>query len=163
MAELAGASPIAITRSPCPLVQWESWADTGAGFDEFASARLGLSLPKDVGRIAGSDRVTAVRIAPRRCWLFAGDRDALPRGLPQELGTELDLSEGRERIDVGTPRLRDVLGQCLAVDWDRTQDRAVLAPMHRIPVLFIRRSTEDGTFVVPRTFAQSIVDWLKDC
>ena len=56
-----------------------------------------------------------------------------------------------------------MLAQCLAVDWDLTLDRATFAPIHRIPVMFSRNSRENGTFIVPRTFARSIVDWLEDC
>jgi sarcosine oxidase subunit gamma len=152
-----------ISRSSCPLMQWDAWNDVSEGFGTFATQRLGGALPAEVGSIATFGAVTAVKIAPRRFWLFSADRAALPRGVPAELGAELDLSEGRERIDIRTSRLRAVLAQCLAVDWDHTRDRATLGPLHRIPVMFSRHSAEEGTFVVPRTFAQSIVDWLEDC
>lgn len=163
MADLTAIQRIAITRSRCPLVQWEAWDDDDDGFARFASGRLGAFLPAEVGQIVRSEVATAVKIAPRRFWLLSRNSDALPRGLPENLGAELDLGEGRERVDIRTPALRDVLAQCLAVDWDRTLDRAVFAPLHRIPVMFTRESTERGTFIVPRTFAQSIVDWLEDC
>ena len=163
MADPTAIQGITITRSCCPLVQWQAWGDDDDGFARFAAGRLGASLPAEVGQIVKSDGVTAVKIAPRRFWLLASDPDAVPRGLPGTLGAELDLGEGRERIDIRTPALRDVLVQCLAVDWDRTQDRAVFAPLHRVPVMFTRGSTEHGTLVVPRTFAQSIADWLEDC
>jgi sarcosine oxidase subunit gamma len=154
---------IVITRLACPLMQWDAWGDISEGLGAFAADRLGGPLPGEVGGVAVLGAVTAVKTAPRRFWLLAADRASLPRGLPADLGAELDLGEGRERIDIRTPRLRDVLAQCLAVDWDRTPDRATFAPMHRVPVMFSRRSAEEGTFLVPRTFAQSIVEWLEDC
>jgi sarcosine oxidase subunit gamma len=163
MAEARAIDRITITRSSCTLMQWDAWGDVSGAFADFAADRLGGPLPGEVGAIAILGAVTAVKAAPRRFWLIVKDRNLLPGGLPGELGAELDLSEGRERIDVRALRLRDVLAQCLAVDWDRTLDRATFAPMHRIPVMFSRKSAEEGTFVVPRTFAQSIVDWLQDC
>lgn len=163
MAEPGVNDRITITRSSCSLVQWEAWDDAAERFAQFAADRLGGPLPEEVGRIFRSGAVMGVKLAPRRYWLFSRDRTDLPRGLPGDVGAELDLSEGRERIDLRTPRLRDVLAQCLAVDWDRTLDRATFAPMHRIPVMFTRSSPEEGTFVIPRTFARSIVDWLEDC
>jgi sarcosine oxidase subunit gamma len=162
MAETATMDRIEIVRSACPLVQWDAWAGSIAAFEAFAAGTLGSALPAAVGEIAAIGAVSAVRVAPRRFWLFA-DREALPCGVPAELGCELDLGEGRERITLSTPRLRDVLAQCLAVDWDRTLGVATFASFHRIPVMFTRSSAEDGQFVVPRTFARSIASWLEDC
>lgn len=161
MAELRAAA--GITRSPCLLVQWEAWNGLSPEFGEFARERLGGYLPGEIGEVRVVGAVTAVKAAPRRFWLFGNDPDDLPCGLPPALGAEVDLREGRERILVRSPRLRDILAQCLAVDWDTTLDRAIFAPMHRIPVMFTRNSADEGTFVVPRTFSRSIVDWLEAC
>ncbi|WP_454857016.1 sarcosine oxidase subunit gamma [Rhizobium binxianense] len=163
MAETATMDRIEIIRFACTLVQWDAWGGSTAAFEAFATRELGSPLPAAVGGIAAIGAVSAVRVAPRRFWLFAAERDALPRGVPTELGCELDLGEGRERIALRTPRLRDVLARCLAVDWDETLGVATFASLHRIPVMFTRSSAEEGQFVVPRTFARSIASWLEDC
>jgi len=163
MAEAMTTERIMITRSACPLVQWDAWDSCSSEFSEFAADRLGGPLPDEVGRITPYCTRMVIKAAPRRFWIFAPQPEDLPHGLPVALGTELDLSEGRMRLEVRTPRLRDVLAQCLAIDWDETLNRAAFAKMHRIPVMFSRNSADEGAFVVPRTFAQSIHEWLEDC
>lgn len=159
MAEASTIARMSISRSACPLVQWDVWDASAGNVRDFAVDRLGGPLPGEVGQMAALGATTAVKVSPRRFWLFTATRPGLPAGL----GAELDLCEGRERLALRTPHLRGVLAQCLAVDWDRTLGRAAFAPMHNIPVMFSRSSAEEGVFVVPRTFARSIVDWLEDC
>ena len=154
---------LTIRRSSCPLVQWDFWETNADRFAAFAAERLGTALAAEVGQISVQGAVTIVKTAPRRFWIFAPEPRDLPLGVPADLGTELDLSEGRVRIEVQSPELRDVVAQCLAIDWEETLNRATFAQMHRIPVMFTRRSAEEGEFVVPRTFAQSIAEWLEDC
>ena len=83
MAETRTIERIAMTRSSCPLLQWDAWDDPFKAFGDFAADRLGGSLPGQVGQMAVLAEVTAVKVAPRRFWLVARTGDDLPRGLPR--------------------------------------------------------------------------------
>jgi heterotetrameric sarcosine oxidase gamma subunit len=163
MVEAIAIDRIQISRTACPMIQWDPWDAGSAAFASFAAERLGGALPTKVGETETLGPVTVVKAGPRRFWFLCAGRASLPRGLPPELGAELDLSEGRERLVVRTPHLRDVLSQCMAIDWNETLGRAAFASLHRIPVMFMRHSVEEGIFVVPRTFTRSVVEWLEGC
>lgn len=163
MVEAVAIDRIQISRTACPMIQWDLWDAGSATFSSFAAERLGGALPARVGETATLGPVTVVKAGPRRFWFLCADRASLPRGLPPELGGELDLCEGREQLVLRTRRLRDVLSQCLAIDWNETLGRATFTSLHRIPVMFMRHSAEEGIFVVPRTFSRSIVEWLEGC
>ncbi len=154
---------IAVARRACPLVQWDIWEPRAVAVAGHAAAAFGAALPEAVGEIVIRDGVSAIRVAPRRFWFMADDASRLPRGLPVELGTALDLGEGRIRLDLETDRLREVVAQCIALDWEETKGRASFTAFHRVPVMFTRDTDVRGAFLVPRTFCQSLAEWIEGC
>ncbi|MCA1439297.1 sarcosine oxidase subunit gamma [Ensifer sp. IC4062] len=164
MVETLSAKRMVLEQLPCPLIQCDAWEGTFAAFKAALAREIGGALPTQVGEIAGRGGLRVVRAGPRRFWIFPSERSAtIASGIPPELGCRLDLSEGRIRIEVSTPDLRDVVSKCLAIDWDRTLGVATFSSLHRIPVMFTRFSERDGEFVVPRSFARSISEWLEEC
>ncbi|WP_331375886.1 hypothetical protein [Sinorhizobium chiapasense] len=164
MVEMSSAKAMVLKQLPCPLIQCDAWEGTLAAFEPALARQFGGALPTQVGGIAERDGMKVVRAGPRRFWIFPAERaSAIASGIPPELGCRLDLSEGRIRIEVTTPDLRDVVSKCLAIDWERTLGVATFSSLHRIPVMFTRSSEHDGAFVVPRSFARSISEWLEVC
>ncbi|WEX91147.1 sarcosine oxidase subunit gamma [Sinorhizobium garamanticum] len=164
MVETSSAKRMVLKQLPCPLIQCDAWDGALAAFEAALAREIGGALPTQVGEIAGRDGLKVVRAGPRRFWIFPRERSStIASGIPPELGCRLDLSEGRIRIEVSTPDLCDVVSKCLAIDWDRTLGLATFSSLHRIPVMFTRSSERDGEFVVPRSFARSISEWLEEC
>ncbi|UWU17845.1 hypothetical protein N2599_21215 (plasmid) [Rhizobium sullae] len=160
MVEIHSSEPMVLKQSPCPLIQYEAWDLELRSFEAALAQKIDGPVPGRVGEIAVRDDLKVVRAAPRRFWLFPAARGAGAFSIPPELGYGLDLSEGRVRIQVITPHLRDLLSTCLPIDWDTTEGVATFSSFHRIPIMFTRSSDFEGEFIVPRSFARSISHWL---
>ena len=162
MVDIPSAARMVLKQSPCPLIQCDAWDGALGAFEPALAREIGCPLPKQVGEMVGREGLKVVRAGPRRFWIFPeGRSSAIGSGIPAELGCRLDLGEGRVRIEIAAPDLREVISRCLAIDWDRTLEFAAFSSLHRIPVMFTRSSEREGEFVVPRSFAKSIFAWLE--
>jgi heterotetrameric sarcosine oxidase gamma subunit len=161
MVEYPSARIPLLEELQCPLVQCEAWDGTLAALEAALAPQLGGTLPEKIGAIASYADWDAVRVALRRFWLFPRQPHPVPSvAVSPELGCSLDLGEGRVRIRIAAPNLREIISTCLAIDWDATKDLAVFSSFHRIPVMFTRSSDSEGQLVVPRSFSRSISGWL---
>ncbi|MBZ7924282.1 hypothetical protein LAC81_26515 [Ensifer adhaerens] len=162
MPKLQSSESLTVTVSNCPIVQLDAWAGELSAFESKVAQDIGGPLPAETGQITVHGDLTIARARPGRFWVFSANAP-FKLSIPPELGCALHLSEGRIRIKVGAANLRRVVSKCLAIDWEASEGVATFTSMHRIPVLFMRSSASDGEFIVPRTFAQSIQEWLEEC
>ena len=150
-----------MSTEPCAIVQLDCWS---AAFETGLSHQLGGALPAACGETAVLCRWLAIRIAPRRIWLV-GDGTSTPPPIDTELGCSVSLGESRVRLRLGGTHIFDVLGACVAVDWDAPHSapgRAVQTGFHHVPVLLLRRAANACDLLAPRSFARSLADWVAD-
>ncbi|CAM5555748.1 hypothetical protein ATER59S_04589 [Aquamicrobium terrae] len=153
-----------MTVEPCPVLQVEGWPAALAAFEAELSRQLGGVLPAGVGETVQLGRWLAIRIAPRRLWLV-GEGAFPPLSMDPELGCAVALGEGRMRLSLRGRHVFDILAACVAVDWDAPQagpGRAVQTGFHRVPVLALRIAPDACDLIVPRSFAQSLEDWVAE-
>lgn len=154
-----------ISVEACTIVQVEAWPETQAEFGAELSRQLGAALPAACGEAVPVGGWLAVRIAPRRFWLIAQDGSQPRLTIDPALGCSLSLGEGRMRLSLSGPRTFDILKACVAIDWDSPQagpGSALQTGFHHVPVLLLRTGADACDIIAPRSFAQSLVDWLTD-
>ncbi|MDX8466879.1 sarcosine oxidase subunit gamma [Mesorhizobium sp. VK23B] len=154
-----------VSVEACTILQVEGWPETQAACESELSRQLGAALPADFGEAAAVGGWFAVRIAPRRFWLIADDGSKPNWSIDPALGCSVSLGEGRMRLKLRGPHTFDVLKACVAIDWDSPQARpgsALQTGFHHVPVLLLRTGAEACDIFAPRSFAQSLVDWLAD-
>ncbi|WP_192250538.1 sarcosine oxidase subunit gamma [Mesorhizobium silamurunense] len=148
----------------CTIVQVEGWPETQAAFEAELSRQLGAALPAAFGEALPVGGWLAVRLAPRRFWLIAEGRSKPNWSIDPALGCSVSLGEGRMRLKLSGQHTFDVLGACVAIDWDSPQAKpgsALQTGFHHVPVLLLRTGTEACDIFAPRSFAQSLIDWLR--
>ena len=153
----------AISVDACTIIQVESWPETQAACEADLSRQLGAALPAAFGEAVAVAEWLVVRIAPRRFWLIAEEGSQRRWEIDPALGCSLSLSEGRMRLKLSGPGTFDVLRACVAIDWDSPQARPALQTgLHHVPVLLWRNGADACDIFAPRSFAQSVVEWLTD-
>lgn len=152
-----------MSTHPSPITQIEGWPGTQPEFEASLAAWLGTRLPPQVGEILPVGSCSAVRIAPRKCWMI-GAGDTAP-ALNPEIGCVLPLPDGRLRLRLSGHRVLDILSACLAVDWDAPHAApgyAIQTGFQTVPVMALRIEPLVFDVLVPRTLARSLTDWLTD-
>lgn len=164
------ASPdFSLSVVDCPLIQMEGWDGTLAQFESNLSASLGTKLPASVGETVRHKGFLVIRVAPRRLWLALDDgAQASSLAVNPGLGCSVCLGEGRVRFSMAGAGVARVLSKCITVDWHApaaAPGRAVLTSLHHVPVLFLRTGDTACELIVPRSFSQSLSDWISglDC
>jgi len=148
---------------PCAIVQAESWPGTLSAFEAELSRQLGGKLPATSHETVAIGEWRAVRIAPRRFWFAADAGSNLRCSIDPELGCLLSLSESRMRVRLAGPHTFDILAACVAIDWHEAKaGYAFQTSFHHVPVLLLRTAAEACDLLVPRSFAQSLAEWVAD-
>ena len=148
---------------PCAIVQADGWDGAMPAFERVLASWLGGELPARVGDTRASDRWLAVRIAPRRFWFIGDARSPILPSIDHDLGSLVTLGESRLRFRLKGPL--DMLAACVAVDWQAEEarpGRAIQTSLHHVPVLLLRTAADACDLLVPRTFAESLADWLAE-
>ena len=162
---MAEISALELSVADCPLVQVGAWDGTFEQFQLDLSRTFGIALPATVGETIRQPSLRAIKVAPRRFWLLYDIPGGTPIEVDPDLGSVTDLGEGRIRVQLCGDRLPDVLAGCIAVDWHSpavAPGKVVHTSFHHIPVLFVRTGEAECELIVPRSFARSILNWLKD-
>jgi len=150
---------------PCAIVQAEGWPGTLAAFEAELSRQLGGKLPAAFGEAVSMDEWLVIRIAPRRFWLISDEKSDLRCSIEPELGNLVSLSESRLRLRLNGPHTFDILGACVAIDWHLQEAKPVRAfqtSLHHVPVVLLRTAADACDLLVPRSFAQSLAEWVAD-
>ncbi|WP_192362360.1 sarcosine oxidase subunit gamma family protein [Mesorhizobium mediterraneum] len=161
------ASPdFSLSLADCPIIQVEGWDGTLGRFETSLSASLGTKLPVSVGETVHHKGFLVIRVAPRRLWLALDDGAQAPwLTIDPDLGCSVSLDEGRVRFRMAGADVARVLSKCIAVDWRApaaAPGRAVLTSLHQVPVVFLRTGDTACELIVPRSFSQSLSDWIAD-
>jgi heterotetrameric sarcosine oxidase gamma subunit len=150
------------------LSQVVGWKGSVEQLEAHLVQSLGCALPASVGETAQFGAGLVLRVAPERFWIL-GDapwsgRAAL-EAVDPVLGGTLRLDHGRTRLRLSGPGVFGVLSRCVALDWQS----AALAPgrfaqtmLHRLPVLLLRSAHDTFDLLIPRSFSQSIREWIED-
>jgi sarcosine oxidase subunit gamma len=150
---------------PCAILQVEAWEKSLPAFEAELSGQLGGKLPASVGETASLGGLVVIRIAPRRFWLIADEKSGLSCSVEPEHGSLLWLSEGRLRLRLSGPHTFDILRACVAIDWQAEEakpGRAVQTSFHHVPVMALRTAQDACDLLVPRSFAQSLAEWVAE-
>ncbi|MDW6023460.1 sarcosine oxidase subunit gamma family protein [Mesorhizobium sp. BAC0120] len=150
---------------PCTILQVEAWDKTLPAFEAELSRQLGAKLPAAVGETESLGGWAIIRVAPRRFWLVANEKARLSCSIEPELGSQLWLSEGRLRLRLSGPHTFDILRACVAIDWQAEEakpGRAVQTSFHHVPVVVMRTAEDACDLLVPRSFAQSLGEWVAE-
>jgi len=119
-----------------------------------------------VGEVTRRGRLALMRLSPERYWLIEDAPRDLANSGPDFGGLHVvDLTEGRVRLRLSGARCRAVLAKCVAVDWEAPEtaaERAVATMLPRVPVVIHRLQTDAFDLLAPRSFGQSLREWLDD-
>lgn len=162
---MAEISALELSVADCPLVQVEAWDGTFGQFQLDLSRTFGIALPATVGETIRQPNLRAMKVAPRRFWLLYDTPGRSPIEVNPDLGSVTHLGEGRIRVRLRGDRLPDILAGCIAIDWHSpavAPGKVVHTSFHGVAVLFVRTGEAECELIVPRSFARSILDWLKD-
>lgn len=148
---------------PCAIVQAESWPGTFSAFEAELSRQLGGRLPTASHETVAIGEWQAVRIAPRRFWFIADAGAELHCSIDPELGYLLPLGESRMRLRLAGPHTFDILAACVAIDWHEAKaGHAFQTSFHQVPVLLLRTAADACDLLTPRSFTESLADWVAD-
>jgi heterotetrameric sarcosine oxidase gamma subunit len=140
-------------------------------FAEGLRRLVGLSLPPRIGEVAARDGIHALRLAPDRIWILVEPEattpppEAMEQSLGGPWGSSLSLTQGRRRYRLSGRLCLAVLAKGIALDLQGSElppGRAAQTQLHRVPVLLHRLERESIDLFVPRSFSDSIEDWIAD-
>jgi heterotetrameric sarcosine oxidase gamma subunit len=150
------------------LAQLAVFADHRGEFEEHVRTCCGAGLPVELYRGVTSGDSHLVRITQHQYWWLAARSDSmirLARELPTAAGTVTMLSAGRVRLRITGPTAREVLAKGISLDLHPTVfqvGRGAHTGLHHTGVFLERVEDESYEIYVPRTYAESIWEWLID-
>lgn len=150
------------------LVEVAAWHDSLAAIESAIARACGIAPPADVGGVAAAGGVSLIRVAPGRIWLVdeAGEVAARMQGaIDAAQGCATPLGEGRRRFRLSGERVVEALPSLVALDPAApafAPGRGALTMMHRVPVLLHRLADAAVDLYVPRSFSQSLEEWVGD-
>jgi len=134
-----------------------------------AAALAGIfdaSCPARVGDVGSNGAIHIMRTGPRRLWIVL--EPGAPVAPLESLGTQAavtTLTHGQRRYRLSGSRAREVLARCVALDFDDpafAPGRIAQTQLHRVPVLLHRLGETAFNLHLPRSFAQSLEEWIAD-
>ncbi len=150
------------------LAQLAVFADHRGEFEEHVRACCGAGLPVELYRVVSSGESRLIRITQHQYWWIAVRGDSmlrLARELPAAAGTVTMLSAGRVRLRITGPQARDVLAKGISLDLHPAVfqvGRGAQTGLHHTGVFLERVGDDSYEIYVPRTYAESIWEWLID-
>ena len=157
------------------LVGLTGWSQTQLAFsrqsisaasDAFAH-RFGMLFPASIGHVSSNGETHALRVAPDRIWMVS-ERASRVDPLGGDVGawaSSMSLTDGQRRYRLSGSRLGEVLAKGIALDLDSpglAPGRAARTQLHRVPILLHRLAASSIILHLPRSFAESIEEWLAD-
>jgi len=141
-------------------------ASISAASDGFASC-FGMPFPAGVGHVSSDGKSHAMRVAPDRIWIVS-ERGSPIDPLGNDIGawaSATSLTAGQRRYCLSGSRLVEVLAKGIALDFespDLAPGRHARTQLHRVPILLHRLDTRSINLHLPRSFAESLEEWLAD-
>jgi heterotetrameric sarcosine oxidase gamma subunit len=150
------------------LAQLAVFKDHHGEFEDRVRACSGALLPVELYRGVSYGDSHLVRIAQHQYWWIAAGSASmvrLARELPASAGTVTVLSAGRVRIRIMGPAARDVLAKGISLDLHPAAfpvGRSAQTGLQHTGVFLERVGDDSYEIYVPRTYAESIWEWLID-
>lgn len=150
------------------LAQLAEFEDHHGEFAAHVDACSGAALPVELYRGAGSDASRLVRITAHQYWWISTRREAmvrLARELPASAGTITLLSASRVRLRISGSAAREVLAKGISLDLHPAVfqvGQSAQTGLHHSGVFLERVGEDSYEIYVPRTYAESIWEWLID-
>ena len=142
-----------------------------AGLMHLLAARLGFSLPFTPNTVGLRGERRALWLAADE-WLIVGpddQRDVLERalrdGLAEAFGSIVDVSANRTVLEVGGPKVRELLAHGVSIDLDARSfgpDRCAQTLLAKAQVIIEQREESAFDIYVRNSFAGYVADWLLD-
>ena len=108
-----------------------------------------------------------MRVAPDRIWIVS-EPGAVADPSGGGIGawaSSTSLTDGQRRYRLAGSRLGEILAKGIALDLDSQElapGRLARTQLHRVPILLHRLGAQSINLHLPRSFAESIEEWLAD-
>ncbi|MDF2997212.1 MAG: Sarcosine oxidase gamma subunit [Xanthobacteraceae bacterium] len=140
------------------LLEVAGWTPLGlaAIFDQ-----AGRPLPAEPGGAVRHGEALIVRLTPSIAWIIDDAADIPTDGQ----GCACDLSHSRVRLTLIGAQATALLTRVVALDLDPTAwpiGKASATGIHGVPVVIHRAGMERFEIITPRSFADSIREWIED-
>jgi heterotetrameric sarcosine oxidase gamma subunit len=129
---------------------------------------FGADLPAGFYRSTTQGTSRLVRLTRDQYWWIAADDSSFSRftsQLPPAAGAITRLSAGRVRLRLAGSEAREVLAKGIAIDLHPSQfavGHSAQTGLHHTGIFLERVAADVYELFVQRTFATSIIEWLKD-
>lgn len=150
------------------LSQVSGWTGSMGQLEAHLARSLRCALPARVGETVPFGSGLVLRVAPERFWILGNapwPGRAAVEAVDPMLGGTLSLDHGRTRLHLSGPGVFGVLSRSVALDWRSpalAPGRFAQTMLHRVPVLVLRSPHESFDLLVPRSFSESIREWIED-
>ena len=151
------------------LVQFAGWPGRFEQALDIVAELVGCPAPADTRAAASRGEVTLFRVGPERLWIaapLAHDTAArLRRAFAADAGVVTELGHSRTVLRLAGPAAATLLARCVAVDLDPAAFPAgafAQTPLHQVGVLLHRTGEQGFDLYVPRSYALSVMQWLRD-
>lgn len=165
----AGTARLVLNELELPaVIEIGAWPNCLERVSTGLAGLAGATLPGRPGRFGTGEGVLLGWIAfGRFLWLSAnaGDVARLAEALPSEEAAVVDLVSARKGVRLSGEVATDLLNKAVAIDFsDKAFPPGSLAQtvIHDVPVVILRREGESFDLLVPASFAESTIDWLRD-
>jgi sarcosine oxidase subunit gamma len=142
-----------------------------AGLMDRLAAGLGFSLPVIPNTVGSHGERRALWLAPDE-WLIVGPDHqldvlgrALRHGLAEAFGSIVDVSANRTVLEVGGPKVRELLAHGVSIDLDARSfgpDRCAQTLLAKAQVIIEQPEESAFDIYVRHSFAGYVADWLLD-
>ena len=165
----AGEARLVLNEVELPaVIEIGAWPNCLESVSNRLGEMAGATLPGRPGRFEEGEGTLLGWVAfGRFLWLSASADDVSRLEAAFESGeaTVVDLVSARNAVRLTGEVVPDLLNKAVAIDFDpRAFPPGSLAQtvIHEIPVVILRRTAESFDLLSPASFAESILDWLRD-
>jgi sarcosine oxidase subunit gamma len=142
-----------------------------AGVMQRLASTLGFALPALPNTVSSEGDRRSLWLGPDE-WLLVGPdgtqdtfQDAMRVGLAGAFGSIVDVSANRAVLEVGGPKVRELLARGVSIDLDVRSfgsDRCAQALLAKAQLIIERREASAFHIYVRTSFASYVADWLLD-
>jgi len=140
------------------LKQLACWPNTLFETENFIKQELGLNNVPDFNKGFINEEISIWRIEPLKWWMLKKELN-----LPDELGTNLDLSQAFTCVSISGENSSLLLNRFLPIDLRDTmfpESSSASAAIHHVSIKLLKFSQNNYKLFIPRGFAVSIWEIL---
>jgi len=154
---------------PGAILQIQAWPGTLASVDAVVTQTLRIDDPPKTGRAAWFHNGSICAIGAGRYVISTTDADIIASfrtAFSSQDAAVTDFSHGRTILRLEGEAAAELLSRCVALDFDVSvfpADRVAETAIHHIDVLIHRLTNRSFEIWTPRSFSESLAEWLIDC